>query len=75
MCLFSNNNKIEIFEIVIILVDVFLLPSHWTRKITIDFIITIKYTHEEFAPEFNTTDLKIYKLKRDYQNQENRDHV
>lgn len=31
-----------------------------------DFIISIKYTHEEFAPQFNTTNLKIYKLKRDY---------
>jgi hypothetical protein len=39
-----------------------------------DFIITIKYTHEEFAPEFNTTNLKIYKLKRDYQNQENKNN-
>lgn len=31
-----------------------------------DFIINIKYAHEEFASQFNTTNLKIYKLKRDY---------
>ena len=29
-------------------------------------MITIKYTHEESAPEFNTNDLRIYKLKRDF---------
>ena len=31
-----------------------------------DFMISIKYTHEEFAPQFNTTNLKIYKLNREY---------
>ncbi len=39
-----------------------------------DFIINIKYTHEEFAPQFNTTNLKIYKLKRDYPLRENNDN-
>ncbi len=32
-----------------------------------EIFITLKYTHEEFAPKFNTNDLKIYKLKRDFQ--------
>jgi len=36
-------------------------------KFNREFFITLKYTHEEFAPEFNTNDLKIYKLKRDFQ--------
>ncbi len=31
-----------------------------------EILITMKYTHEEFAPEFNTNDLRIYKLKRDF---------
>jgi hypothetical protein len=38
-----------------------------------ELIITIKYTHEEFAPEFNTSDLKIYKLRRDFHNRESYD--
>ena len=32
-----------------------------------EFYITVKYTHEEFAPEFKTNNLKIYKLNRDFQ--------
>lgn len=35
-------------------------------KFNNSFNITIKYTHEEFAPEFNTNDLKIYALKREF---------
>lgn len=42
-------------------------------KFDSDFIISIKYTHEEFAPQFNTSNLKIYKLKREYPLQEGND--
>ena len=38
-----------------------------------DFMISIKYTHEEFAPQFNTTNLKIYKLNREYPLRERND--
>lgn len=33
-----------------------------------EIILTVKYTHEEFAPEFNINDLRIYKLKREFNN-------
>lgn len=39
-----------------------------------EIIMTVKYTHEEFAPEFNTSDLRIYKLKREFHNKENNDN-
>ena len=39
------------------------------REIT----LTVKYTHEEFAPDFITEDLRIYRLKREFLNQENSD--
>jgi hypothetical protein len=42
-------------------------------KFDSEFYITLKYTHEEFAPDFNTNDLKIYKLKRDFENSGNDD--
>lgn len=39
-----------------------------------EVFITIKYTHEEFAPDFNTNGLQIYKLKREFINSDKNDN-